>query len=195
MSAEGPLLEGLTRRLAECPAEFLAEPLIGQLGVVHVDAVVADLLQALAGTPDPVSHNVLLGNADQQHRNRLSLTLVTCWLLYDPWFRARGDLGETVARLLADRVLDDLAALVPAARFVLEPDQREELVRLCLKELGLRPAGETDAQADDRLVTLSTVERRRVMEAARTAEARAQAVREAMRQQAAREAAARMTRE
>ena len=41
------MLESLTRRLAETPEEFLAEPRIGQTGRAHVAAVVGDLLQLL----------------------------------------------------------------------------------------------------------------------------------------------------
>ena len=69
------------------------------------------------------------------------------------------------------------------------------MVRLCLRDLGLRPEGETEAQAQDRLTTLSTAERSRVLAAARQAEERARAVREAMAKQAAEEAAAQYSRE
>jgi hypothetical protein len=51
----------------------------------------------------------------------------------------------------------------PAKRLVAGTDRREELARLCLRALGLRPAGETAAQAEDRLATLNSVERRRVL--------------------------------
>ena len=49
MEHEGPPLEALTRRLAECPAEFPAEPVIGGKGTVHVAAVVSDLVCDLGG--------------------------------------------------------------------------------------------------------------------------------------------------
>ena len=51
MESEGPALEGLLRRLAECPAEFLAEPRIGRSGQIEVAAVVSDLLRDLGGDP------------------------------------------------------------------------------------------------------------------------------------------------
>ena len=51
MNNEGPPLQSLTRRLADCPAEMLAEPRIGAAGAVHVAAVVADLLSDLGGRP------------------------------------------------------------------------------------------------------------------------------------------------
>ena len=49
MTTEGPLLETLTRRLAECPADFLAEPGLGGQGAVNVAAVLNDLMRELGG--------------------------------------------------------------------------------------------------------------------------------------------------
>jgi hypothetical protein len=195
MSTDGPLLESLTRRLAETPADFLAEPRIGPAGQVHVAAVVADLLHELGGpalTPDQAA---ALAPADaRRHRNWLALVLVASWLLHDPWFRERGALGQPALQTLLG-VLRQTAAHTQAPAFVTDPDRREELARLLLRELGLRPSGETEAQAQDRLTTLSTVERERVIRAAREAEERAQAIREAMARQAAEEAAAQQSRE
>ena len=76
-----------------------------------------------------------------------------------------------------------------------DPERREELALLALRALGLRPAGETLAQAQDRLVTVSSAERARTVAAARRAEERARAIREAMRKKAAEEAAAKVSRE
>ena len=83
----------------------------------------------------------------------------------------------------------------PAPQLVSDPDRREELARLCLRALGLLPAGETAAQAQDRLTTLSTAERQRVIREAREAERRAQKIREAMVKKAAEEAAAKYMRD
>jgi hypothetical protein len=63
------------------------------------------------------------------------------------------------------------------------------LVRRLLHELDLRPAGETAAQAADRLQTLDSAERERVLREAAKAERRAQAVRDAMARAAAQDAA------
>src|SRR5512147_585410 len=93
MKNEGPLLETLTRRLAETPADFLAEPRIGSIGQVNVAAVVSDLLDTLSGHPlalnevDPFTSRGLPRRASGvQARNRLSLILVACWLYHDDWF-------------------------------------------------------------------------------------------------------------
>ncbi|MBI3243520.1 MAG: hypothetical protein HYZ49_14650 [Chloroflexi bacterium] len=195
MNTEGPLLETLTRRLAECPAEFLAEPRLGKSGQVHVAAVVSDLLTSLGGPPLSKDEAVLFQRTDaKKHRNHYSVVLIACWLLHDAWFRERGQFAETARQLLFTG-LDELAGLIRAPQLVSDPDRREEFSRLCLSALNLRPAGETAAQALDRLTTLNTAERQRVIAAARAAEARAQEIREAMAGKAAEEAADKWSRE
>src|SRR6185295_12866262 len=91
--------------------------------------------------------------------------------------------------------LNAFAREIEAERFIAEPERREELARLCLKALGLRPAGETLAQAQDRLTTVDSVETRRVVEEVRRREQRAEEVRAAMRRKAAEAAAAKVSRE
>jgi hypothetical protein len=90
---------------------------------------------------------------------------------------------------------NELALHVAADKFVANVERREELARFCLARLGFRPAGETRAQAEDRLSSLSAAERARVLQASRQAEARARAVREALARKAAEESADKYTRE
>jgi len=185
MNAEGPQLEGLTRRLAETPAEFLAAP-----GVVRVAAVVNDLLVDLGGGPLTRTQAEVFEGSDPH----LALVLIGCWLLHDEWFVRQGRFARAALQLLSEG-LKPLAALVPAGQFVADTDRREELVRYALNQVGVRPTGESAAQAQDRLTTLSSVERQRVMAAARAAEERARAIREAMAKKAAEEAADKWNRE
>jgi hypothetical protein len=194
MQEEGPPLEALTRRLAECPAEFLMEPRVGKAGAVHTAAVVADLLRDLGAPALPDLSPFEPAGPAEAHANRLQAVLVAAWLLHDPWFRARRVLAAQ-ALLFLLRDLPELAPLVPAPRLVTDPDRREELARLCLKALNLRPLGETVEQAQDRLTTISSLERQRVIREARAAEERMRQIREAMRRKAAREAATKFRRE
>ncbi len=194
MDEAGPQLESLTRRLAETPADFLAEPRIGAGGLVHVDAVVAELIRDLGGAVLTKQQLAPFQVQAKQQRNWLSLVLIACWLLHDEWFRQPKRFAAPAYTLLSEG-LTELSALVQAPQFVSDPDRREELVRLALSQLGLRPAGESIAQAQDRLTTLSTAERQRVVRASRAAEERARAIREAMAKQAAQEAADKATRE
>lgn len=191
MTSAGPPLAALTRRLAECPPEFLAQPRSGDRHGVHVAAVVADLIRDLGGPPLAATAAAVFERGD---RNHLQIVLVATWLLHDEWFLSRGGLGEAVAGLLG-RGLDELTAVVAAERFVTDPDRREELARRVLAALGLHPAGEGEAQARDRLTSLDSVELRRLIAASQEAERRAREVREAMNKKAAQEAAASYGRE
>jgi hypothetical protein len=210
MQQEGPMLESLTRRLAETPEDFLAEPRIGQRGRVHVAAVVNDLLRnlgidarleqltAFMSRSNPPTEEVPdaakgAGEAPQE-RNRLAVTLLLCWLLFDDWFKqAKPGLDQMVQLLAIDAA--ELANRVVPRKFVTDPDRREELARRALARLGFRPSGETLAQAQDRLATLDSTERARVLKAARAAEERARQIREALARKAAQESADKWTRE
>ena len=194
MQREGPPLELLTRRLAETPEDFLAEPRIGNAGRVEVAAVVGDLIFLLGGVPEMGQVTPFYSGMAHQDRNRLCLVLLLCWLLSDDWFRRDRPAAPTVLELLDNRARE-LAAQNAAGKFVSDPDRREELARLALAAFGCRPSGESPAQAQDRLTQISSTERSRVMQAARAAEERARAVREALARKAAQESADKYTRE
>jgi hypothetical protein len=189
----GPPLEALTHRLAEVSADFLAEPRIGKRGSVHVGAVVGDLVGQLGGAATPVDL-AAFGAADPGERNRLAVTLLLCWLYADDWFREARPTGAELLSALTEAATD-LAAHTSAKSFVADPDRREELVRTALARLDCRPAGETPAQAQDRLASLSATERARVVKAAREAELRAREIRKALARKAAEESADKWTRE
>ena len=198
MEREGPILETLTRRIAETPEEFLASPRIGKgvgtTGQVHTAAVVGDLLRMLGHDVRADQLEPFVGANPRSDRNRLAVTLVLSWLLADEWF-VRTRPAMTVLTTLLGTGAAELAEQIPAAKLVTDPDRREELARFALARLGLRPAGETVAQAQDRLTTLSSAERQRVLRAARAAEERARAIREALVKKAAQESADKFTRE
>lgn len=192
MKEEGPLLEALTRRVAECPADFLAEPRDSSgKGAVYVPAVVYDLIRDLGGAPltkEQLAAFEFKNKKSKETRNRQRVVLVASWLLHDSWFLYRSQFAARAYAFLTEG-LNDLAGLAQAEALVADPDRREELARLCLKALNLRPAGETEAQAEDRLATLDSVERSRVVREARAAEERARQIREELARKAAEEAA------
>ncbi len=189
MTTPGPRIETLTHRLAECPPEFLLPP--DQIDVI---ALVCDLFRALGTDPPPNARDMLRPNATQTSINRLRIISITTWMLFDEWFMSH---PEHVPRMwdILGHGLDRLAIVVSAENLLKDPDRREELARLCLAHLGLRPEGETEAQAADRLNTLDSVERQRVVSQTREAEARARKIREQMAKQAAEAAATRYSRE
>ncbi len=206
MTTPGPLLEHLTRRLAETPADLLVEPAMGPAAGVETGAVVGDVLRALGARELDTRWLLTLhpAKAGKAVRNLLRVTLVASGLLADPSFRGKADAAKAQA-WLRDQ-LQDLTAITTADACVKDDERREELARLCLKALGFLPQGEREAQAQDRLESISSVERKRVIAASRHVqeearkrraleEERARKVREEMQRKAAEEAAAKGTRE
>lgn len=171
---QGPLIESLLRHLINCPDDFLATPRLGSQGVVEVAAVLSDLLRELGGAPLTAEEARHFGGVlSDRLQNRLQVILIGCWLLHDPWFRQQPELARP-ARAWLSKGLDGLSDMVSAKKMISDPDRREELARLCLHALDLCPAGETEAQAQDRLSTLDSVERQRVMRASAAAEQKRQ---------------------
>jgi len=194
MNQEGPALEMLTRRLAEMPVDFMAAPVAGGSGSVHTAAVVQDLLVMLGGPVLPSLLEPFEGSDPKRDRNRLSVTLALCWLLADDWF-GHGRVAPPAALELLDGLSRELSKGGSADRLSRDPERREELARLVLGRLGYRPAGESVAVAEDRLTSISSAERARVLRASRAAEERARQVREALMRKAAEESADKWTRE
>jgi hypothetical protein len=191
MEREGPMLETLLQRLANTPEEFLGEPHLGNKGTVHVPAVVADLCRSVGV---PLTAAALTDFSHGATRNSLSVSLLLCWLVLDDGLRSALLSEGTLFKLLNEGARE-LAEHTAARKFLTQSERREELARFTLARLSLRPAGETQAQAEDRLTSLSAAERARVLKAAREAEARARAVREALARKAAEESADKWTRE
>jgi hypothetical protein len=128
------------------------------------------------------------------NENWLRAVCIACWLLHDEWFRARGQYSG-LARDWLQRGLQEVSEIVEAPDWTRDADRREEFARLCLRALGLKPQGESEAAAQDRLTTLDSIERQRVLQATQAAQKRANDIREAMRKKAAEESAAKYTRE
>ena len=185
MHKEGPELEKLLHRLADCPAEFLSAG-TGNDAV----AIVCDQMRAM--TPDePPELSPALAEIRAGKPGRLKLLAIVCWLLHDPWFLERPNLAAAMWDLLNSAKMTKLSTLVKPEAFVNDADRREELTRVCLDLLKLRPRGETAAVAADRLTTLDSAERERVLRATAVAERRAREVREAMAKARAQESASR----
>ncbi len=190
---EGPVLEEMLHRMTHTPQVFLEEPRTGSHGKVHVDAVVSDLLVDLGG--EPLSKSAALKLNVTSGRNRLRLMLLTAWLFSDDWFKTHAVPAQSVLHWITGDGFSQMASLVKAGKVISDADRREEFVRRGLGALGLRPAGETEAQAEDRLATLDSVGRQEVLAATRAAEKRAQEVREAMRRKEAERSVPKYSRE
>jgi hypothetical protein len=215
---EGPSLDALLRRLLDIPTDFLVES-EASMGTrrgstVNVTAVVHDVVAMIFDRVDSGAE-LATNNTDREVVSREGLerfeaalatdrqgraagfALLFAWILADPWF---GRYAQT--RVSQKRVWSTFTTLSvahgaesSAAQWHGDPKRREEIVRSLFATLELVPEGETEAQADDRLTRVSSAQRKRLLAAAREAEARAEVVREALAAKAAQEAADKYTRE
>ncbi len=189
MTSDGPQLETLLHRLADCPAEFLQPPQADSAERIDAVAIVCDQLRQMEVTPEQDSQ--LLDALRKLKAPHQTLLAIVSWLLADAWFIGRPQLGKKMLALYAAERFGALTTLVKPEKFVHDPDRREELVRVCLHALGLRPEGESAHASADRLTTLDSVERDRVLRGTAAAERRAREIREAMAKKKAQEAASR----
>lgn len=192
MLLPGPPLDTLLRRLTDLPPDFLDEPRTDKGGQVQVAAVVNDLLARGPGRASLQELRRFEGRSADLPRLRMAL--VMAWLLADDSF-ASSRLPRAALLHVLDDTAHELAGLAPVPTYLKDPDRREELVRVVLARLDLRPDGETAAQAADRLSALSATERRRLLEASKAAQARAREIREALVKKAAEASADKWTRE
>ncbi|HEY9132007.1 MAG TPA: hypothetical protein VIM98_09650 [Dyella sp.] len=190
----GPSLERLLRRLVETPPDFLDPPRHGGAGQLRVAAVVNDVLIGYGHPASEALLATLSGDLVGVTTNQLTLSAIMAWLLTDDAWRACHFPVSKLGTLFVEAA-PALAAEADAKRYVFEPERREELARTTIARLDLLPHGETANQAADRLASVSGVERRRLLEASRAAEARARAIREALARKAAEESADKWTRE
>ena len=193
MNQEGPTLERLLRRLIETPADFLADPqAISGRGIIHVPAVVSDLLELHGSSGMDVGP--LAPEDSTAARRSAGVSLLLCWLLADPELVSQCIPAKELHTLLTAGA-SELASQNTAAKYCDDSERREEMVRFALARLNLRPSDETLTQAQDRLTTLSSIERNRVLAASRAAEQRTREIREALARKAAQESADKYTRE
>ena len=196
MNNEGPLLETMLRRLSECPMEFI-ETCNTPAGLTQLIAILSDHYR-MFGDFNPLLADA--GRCDdlvQSSRNHSqpmrywALLSVAIWLLHDDWFLSRPELAQASWNWLRAVSLEQLSEIVSPESCISDPDRREELVRLCLASMELRPKSESIAQAADRMQTLDSVERAGILRATAEAERRAREVREAMARKQALESASR----
>jgi hypothetical protein len=194
MQRQGPALEHLLQRISSTPPDFMAEPRIAERGEVQVLAVVRDLLASKGRRVDVAELQFLVGGDARRSRNHLSIVLLLSWLLADDALQIGPQQVSAALELLREDA-EQLAAYTNAAGLFGDAERREELARLTLSRLGLRPAGESELQAQDRFTSISSLERARILRASQQAEQRARAIREVLARKAADEAADKWTRE
>jgi hypothetical protein len=184
---EGPAISQLHHRMTAAPKELFAPN-----DYQHLPALVHDLLYR---HQTQFSAEVLAPFRDNPVKCPWYATCYLLLYLYsDNSFTSFKLAPEKLLKALQEKA-NELYSSGKNAIYVEDVDRREEFIRVALAAVNLRPQGETQIQAEDRLMTVSSFERKRVMEAAKIAEERAAQIREALAKQAALEAANKMSRE
>lgn len=190
MKHPGPALLRLQHRLSDTPAAFWQPDT--QATRWPLPALVHDLLWHHRLDVTAADLDAFRGKS--AHHPWYATTRLMIWLLMDEAFSPHVNNKRLVLSALTSTA-EALHAGGRVAHYVDDIDRREEFIRVVLDCLELRPEGETAAQAQDRLASISSAERMKLIAASRAAEERARQVREALARKAAEEAADKWTRE
>src|SRR5688572_21984651 len=112
MKVEGPELEPLLHRLADCPPEFLQVAADKNSAGPGVVAIACDVLRPLTPDRPPELDTSLLTLLQRLPPPQLTLISIVCWLLADAWFQTRPQLAPAIWKLLASDEFAKLTALV-----------------------------------------------------------------------------------
>ena len=198
---EGPVLQKLMQRLSEIPADFFLPPMRTMYGggkevEINIPGIISDLIfEAGGGIPVPHSLAAFMYKPNEKNTNYLRVVTLCCYLFHMDWFIESQSFAQGMLKFLKSSRLLELAKIVNYKDFIQDMERREELVRMCLDSLKLYPHGENEILAKDRLTTLDSMERKRIIEKSRLAQERAQELRTAMARKKAQEAASKMSRE
>ncbi len=202
MKKSGPPLEALIDRLIAIPEEFTGtKKKTGNLvDKINIPAIVNDLLMDNGGTPlsDEEISLYFPAKKDLKNENNIypELVSILCYIFEDRFFTENKDSSELIKSFLLSPQLIELSKTVEKAyEFISDPDRREEICRMALDALNYYPYGENEKNAKDRLLTLDSVERKKILKKTLEAQARAKELREAMLRKEAEEAASKMSRE
>lgn len=191
-----PELAEFLRWLRESPEALFGEQAAGLRRSFDPRAMMSDLFETYTGAPLAPSQAAAFSGAEGSNRERnwLRWTAAAARLLWHESLRGRAVEAARLRKFFLQETAD-LAAVADASGLLDQQERQEELVRRLLRLLHLRLPGESAETAADRLRQVDSVEQAKLIAAAAQREARSQAVRKAMMDKAAEEAAARIVRE
>lgn len=201
MKNPGPPLEELIDHLILIPGEFLeGNQKSADSVAVNIPAIVNDLLLDLGGNPlsdeEITKHFPEKKDNKADKNNYYRIVSILCYIYEYSYFLEKKSGAELVKTYLLSQKLIELSKAVRSAdEFITDPDRREEICRVALNVLNYYPEGENEKNAMDRLNTLDSVERKKILAKTEDAQKRARELREAMMRQEAEEAASKMSRE
>ncbi|MBP7554120.1 MAG: hypothetical protein KA885_11900 [Spirochaetes bacterium] len=194
---KGPSISYIDLRLSEIPPIFIDKPEIID-GFTTTSIILSDLLYEIEDRPLSRIETDKFFNSIKSDINRLKIIQIICYILNDNWFRNyfksnKNKINSIKSFLFTD--LTEYSKINKAERFVYDGEGREELSRLLFKSLSLIPEGETETEAKDRLVSIDSIERKKVIELSKQSQKRIKELREALERKEAEEAASKMSRE
>lgn len=203
MKNPGPPIESLIDRLIAIPEEFINGSLKAETGL-SLPALINDLLLDNGGktlNDDEIkkimSEKKTGGTGSKMKKNNYhDLAAILCYIYEDRFFTDKKGNAELIKKfLLSDQLAELSDAADSAIEFISDPDRREEICRRALDALNYFPLGENEKNSADRLLTLDSVERKKILIKTVEAQKRAKEIHDAMMQKEAEEAASKMSRE
>lgn len=198
---QGPPILVLMQRLLQTPREFLFSPLFelsptrkNLKNSIYLPALYSDLCFFISNefaNPEDLKFFKLENNS--QNINLLNIYALAVYLLHFPFFQNKPFLKSKL-QVLFEKKLVAYNEILKAEKFIIDSEKREEFCRFILYHLGYIPESETERYALERLTSLDSIERIKLISDARRAQiAREEAIREAIRKREAEEAASRMS--
>lgn len=194
---KGPSISYIDLRLSEIPPIFIDKPEIID-GFTTTSIILSDLLYEIEGRPLSRIETDKFFNPIKSDINHLKIIQIICYILNDNWFRNYFKSNKNKINSIKSFLftyLTEYSKINKAERFVYDGEGREELSRLLFKSLSLIPEGETENEAKDRLVSIDSIERKKVIELSKQSQKRIKELREALERKEAEEAASKMSRE
>jgi hypothetical protein len=183
----------LMRRLAQCPPDIYDFSSLDSTGPVPL-ALAQDVIFHLGGGALEKKDRNHLIQLQTKRPTEAAFLMLGCYVLSHPIFLRRSELIPGCISLFRTG-FSELADVSRARDFVLNTERREELVRLCLRSLAIRPSGESKESFKNRWESLDSVRRVELMQKAAQLRKRQEELRKAMEEKAAREAASKWSRE
>ncbi len=179
----------LLYHLKACPETFLQRSALWPGGILHTDALLADVYRKMHGDFRATRADLpTIPDLKPLEENHLLSIGIACWFFSHPSYAGQPALLPGVHHFLFAE-LPSVCRHVKPQSWLEDEDRAEEFVRLALRSCALLPAGETAPEAADRLDSLSTLKRLAVLRETNQLMERARAIRQKMAEEKAREAA------
>jgi hypothetical protein len=195
---ETPELYYFMQRLQNTPIQILEYSLTSKesdVKSINPISIIKDLLYDFGlSFSEWNSIQIPINPNDSIQENYLRTLLIFVYLLNDPFFKSRSIRFLKLKDLLFQKVRS-YSNIIKSRDWIYDLERREETIRITLQALDLRLKNESFNQSQDRLLSIDSIEREKMISETRKAQARAKELRERLERQEAEEAASKYNRE